>query len=220
MKNLVHSKYKVDEKRIKVLIKGIDLNKYHFSQRSGFKQTINILFVKADFKRGGLFELIDAIIRLKAIDIKLTVIGPPEKSLDSIRKYASDKGLKNFEINGPMRPEKVREFFATADIFCVPSHKEALGVANMEALASGLPVVSTNVGGIPEVLDYGKAGWMVEPGRSDQLAAAIKECIENDSLRIKKSKHGYQHVQQFNSEELIDNFLSIVDEVIDQNEKK
>ena len=61
---------------------------------------------------------------------------------------------------------------------------------------------------------------MVEPGQSDQLAEAIKECIENDSLRIQRSEHGYHHVQQFNSEKLIDNFLSIVDEVLNQNEKK
>ena len=99
----------------------------------------------------------------------------------------------------------------------MPSHKEALGVANMEALASGLPVISTNVGGIPEVLDQGKCGWLVEPGDSKELAKAITECIKNNELRIQKSTHGYQYVQQFNSDNLITSFLDIVNDVIEES---
>ena len=59
------------------------------------------------------------------------------------------------------------------DIFCVPSHKEALGVANLEALSRGVPVISSNAGGIPEVLNYGKCGWMANPGDSEDLASVL-----------------------------------------------
>jgi glycosyltransferase involved in cell wall biosynthesis len=220
LKDTVHKMYGVSKSNIKVMYKGINLENYTYNLREDFSDTINILFVKGGFENGGFYELVDAIASLINYDVKLTLIGPRLIDHSKIEKYLKLKEIHKYEINGPMKPEKVREFFATADIFCVPSHKEALGVANMEALASGLPVVSTNVGGIPEVLDYGKAGWMVAPGQSNQLAEALKECIENDFLRIQKSEHGYQHVQQFNADNLIDNFLRIVDEVIDQDEKK
>ena len=211
MKKLVNRIYQVPEEKIKILIKGIDLKKYNFQLRSEVGNQINLLFVKADFKRGGLFDVIDALSILKENKIKLTVIGPPENALHYIKQYTEDKGLTNYEIKGSTRPEEVKTYFDKADIFCVPSHKEALGVANMEALASGVPVISTNVGGIPEVLDHGKAGWLVEPGNPEQLAIAIKECIENRELRLKKSVHGYEFVQRFNSDHLIENFLRIID---------
>lgn len=219
MKKLVNKIYKVPNEKIKILIKGIDLKKYNFKQRTKFSKQINLLFVKADYQRGGLFEVIDTLSLLKENDIKLTVIGPPKNTLDSIEQYIKEKGLKNYKINGPMRPEKVRNYFDQADIFCVPSHKEALGVANMEALASGIPVISTNVGGIPEVLDNGKCGWLVEPGNPNQLAKAIKECIDNPKKRIEKSTYGYQFVQKFNSDNLVDNFLKIIDKVVEGSQK-
>ncbi len=214
MKKLVHEIYQVPQEKIRILIKGIDLKKYDFRLRKEYNKQINLLFVKADYKRGGLFEVIEAISLQKENNIKLIVIGPPQYELESIENHLIEKGLTNYEINGPMRPEKVKNYFDIADIFCVPSHKEALGVANMEALASGIPVISTNIGGIPEVLDHGKCGWLVEPGNPEQLTLAIKDCIENPKKRIEKSEYGYGFVQQFNADHLITNFLKIVDEVV------
>ncbi len=213
MQSLLRETYNISNEKIKTLVKGIDINKYKFRLREKFNDPVHVLFVKADYKRGGLFDLIDALSTVDICKVKLSIIGPPLSTLNSIKDYMDQKGLKNYDLNGPLHPHKVKFYFNEADIFCVPSHKEALGVANMEALASGLPVISTNVGGIPEVLDYGKCGWLVAPNDSEALAEGIKECIENTELRIKKSNFGYKHVQQFNSNNLIDNFLDILKEV-------
>lgn len=216
LKGIVHKMYGVSKSKIKVLYKGIELDNYNFTLRKKFGKTIEILFVKGGFENGGFYELIEAISFLKDYKIRLTIIGPRLIDLGRIEKSIIEKGLARYEINGPLPPEKVRVYFEKADIFCVPSHKEALGVANMEALVSGLPVISTNVGGIPEVLDHGKCGWLVEPSNSKQLADAIKDCIQNPKKRIEKSEYGYQFVQRFNSDNLIDNFLKIVDEAIER----
>ena len=213
MKLQIENNYTVNQNKLKILIKGIDLSNYRFSLRNDFNSTIHILFVKADYKRGGLFDLIDAISLIKTNEIKLTVIGPPNNKLNLIEKYAKEMGLQNFEIKGPTHPNEVKKYFDSAEIFCVPSNKEALGVANMEALASGLSVISTNTGGIPEVLDNGNCGWLVEPGNSMKLAEAIIECITNDALRLKKAEFGIKYVQQFDSKNLTRNFLNIIDDV-------
>ncbi len=219
LKDAVYKMYGVSKSKIKVLYKGIDLSGYNFRLRKEYKDIINILFVKGGFENGGFYELVDAISILKEYPIKLTIVGPRLIDLDKIKSYLIEKGLTNYEINGPMHPKKVKTYFDKADIFCVPSHKEALGVANMEALASGIPVISTNIGGIPEVLDHGKCGWLVEPGNPKQLAAAIKDCIENPKKRIENSEYGYEFVQRFNADNLITNFLKIVDGVFDKNKK-
>ena len=213
MESLVKDIYEVDADKVQILIKGIDLKKYNYKIRKECVEEINILFVKADFLRGGLFDLIEAVSLLHNSNIKLTIIGPPLDQINFIKKEFKKKGLTNFEIKGPTAPTIVKEYFDRADIFCVPSHKEALGVANMEALACGIPVVSTNVGGIPEVLNNGKCGWLVEPGSPKKLSEAIYECISNNKERERRSNNGYQFVQQFDSKNLVDNFLKIVDTV-------
>ena len=211
--NLVIETYKIPKPKIKVLYKGINIKNYQYRLREKISSNINILFIKGEFVNGGLYDLVDAISKLKNRDIKLTVIGPREIDLPKLKKYFKEKTISNFELLGPTKPEQLKKYFNKADIFCVPSHKEALGVANMEALASGIPVISTNVGGIPEVLDYGKCGWLVEPGDSSQLVEAINECIDNPKMRIKKSDYGYNFVQKFNSKNVISNFLKIIDTV-------
>ncbi|MBJ2174572.1 glycosyltransferase family 4 protein [Aureibaculum sp. A20] len=213
LKDQIHKMYNIPLSKIKILYKGIKISNYKFKLREHYGDLIHVLFVKGGYQNGGFYDLIEALKLLGVSKFKLTVIGPREIDLPIIKKEVINMGIENFEIKGSTHPDDLKKYFNSADIFCVPSHKEALGVANMEALASGLPVISTNVGGIPEVLDYGNCGWMVEPNNSNALAKAIKECIQNDELRINKSKLGYQHVQQFNTDNLIDNFLNILKEV-------
>ena len=211
LKDTIHELYGIPKIKIKVLYKGIDIGKYQFRLRDKFPPKINILFVKGGYENGGFHDLIDAISSLKNSSIKITIIGPREIDIPLLEKYIKEKGIKSFELFGPTKPELLKKYFNKADIFCVPSHKEALGVANMEALACGIPVISTNVGGIPEVLDYGKCGWLIEAKNSIQLAEAINECINNPRKRVEKSKYGYNYVQKFNSKNLINNFIDIID---------
>jgi glycosyltransferase involved in cell wall biosynthesis len=99
------------------------------------------------------------------------------------------------------------------DIFCVPSRSEALGVANIEALASGIPVVSTRVGGIPEVMDYGNNGWLTEAGNGADLTAALQSCIGNPEERRAKTAGGKAFVGRFDKEQMFRNFLTILHRV-------
>jgi len=212
LKQTISKMYGLSEDKIKVLYKGVDLKEIKFRLREDFGSTIHILFVKGGYVNGGYYDLIKAIKEIKDYNIKITIIGPRVVDLGKIKNHLLDNNI-NFTLLGPTHPDEVKKYFEMADIFCVPSYKEALGVANIQALASGLPVISTNVGGIPEVLDYGRCGWMVKPGKPKELAVAIKECIQNHKLRIKRSKAGYEHVKKFDSNNLINNFLDIINSV-------
>lgn len=209
MKIKISKAYNIPSSKLNILIKGIDLSKYKFRLREKMSNNIQVLFVKADYKRGRLINVVNAIKSISRYNIKLVVIGPPKHELNNVREILDFSGI-SYELNGPMRPEKVRNYFNTCDIFCLPPIKEALGVANMEALASGLPVITSNVGGIPEVLDNGKCGWIIEPENTQQLKHALMECIENDEMRITKSLYGKEYVNKFNSTNLIENFKDIL----------
>ncbi len=83
------------------------------------------------------------------------------------------------------------------DFGVVPStYPEPFGIVNLEYMACGLPVVATEVGGIPEVVVDGKTGLLIEPNNPQALAAAIEKLLNAPDLRIKMGNAGRKRVEQ------------------------
>jgi glycosyltransferase involved in cell wall biosynthesis len=83
---------------------------------------------------------------------------------------------------------EIPRYMAASDVFALPSLAEGLGVVLLEALACGVPIVASNVGGIPEVVTHGYNGLLVEPGDPEGLANSIIMLLSNEELRKKLSK--------------------------------
>lgn len=204
--DLIQQKYRVPAHKVQRLYKAkaVD-NEYHV--KSNPKPTI--LFVKNDYIRGGLFNLVDALKQLSK-PFKLIIAGPHAESKQSILSYIGHNHQLEVTFKGIVAPTEVYDDIRKADIFCVPSTKEALGVANIEALALGCTVISTQVGGIPEVLDNGKNGWLVPPNNPKALADAINIALLNPSLCAEKTKNGHIFVEQFDLGNVLSNFKQLV----------
>lgn len=177
----------------------------HFDKQ----ELIKILFVKTDYQRGGLEELILALGQLP-YRFLLTAIGPDSTIHDIFERRGDLKENIKVDFKGLRNQSDVFAELIKSDIFCVPARMEALGVANIEALRRGVPVVSTNVGGIPEVMDHGRCGWLAEPGDPVSLAAALADCIEKETERREKVEHGLQFCKKFDKEAMLDNFIQIL----------
>jgi glycosyltransferase involved in cell wall biosynthesis len=85
--------------------------------------------------------------------------------------------LDNIELTGWV--DNIGDYYASFDVFVFPSLKEAIGSAMIDAMYFGLPVVASNVDGIPEFLQDGVNGRLVEPEHADQLIAALEEIVAN-----------------------------------------
>ncbi len=117
--------------------------------------------------------LLEAMISLK--DYDLIIIGDG-KMKRSYLEYIQNNDLEDrVTFVGSIQPERLRKFLSEADIYCLPSRSEGLPATPLEAMACGLPVVVTNVGGMPEFIEEGFNGFMCEAENVESLSETIQK---------------------------------------------
>lgn len=180
---------------ITVIPNGVDLNKFKVEGR-GDKNTI--ITVSRLVEKNGVADLIDAmaLVKNKIPDAKLIIVGDgPLK--ESLKLKAKSLKLENqIEFAGEVLYADTPKYLAGAAIFVRPSLSEGLGSAFLEAMASGLAVVGTPVGGIPDFLKDGETGLFCRPGDPEDIAEKIIKVIEDDSLRQKLAENGRRLVEE------------------------
>ncbi len=116
----------------------------------------------------------------------------------SLQRFASTR-LPDHDIRFVGRQDDVLSWYQAADLFVLPSHNEGLSNALLEAMACGLPVVATDVGGNRDVLEHARTGLLVPPNDPGRLAEAIAEMLADKSRRAVMGEAARRHVeQQFN----------------------
>jgi glycosyltransferase involved in cell wall biosynthesis len=116
---------------------------------------------------------------------------------------------------------KTQEMLSLFDVFVVPSRQEGLGLSIMEAQAMGLPVVASRVGGIPSLIEDGKTGVLVEPGKSDLLAEAIIGLLRDKGRSKTIGAAGRTFIQEnYSSEKMIDKITALYEQCITRNNEK
>lgn len=147
---------------------------------------INFAYIGRLVATKGIYEIADALRLAKnsgTPNFRFSVAGDgPDK--ESWLNYLTDCGLEN-ELNycGSVSGEEKNAFWSSADVLLLPSYAEGLPYSVLEALAFGVPVIATDVGGIPDAVEHGVQGLIVKPRSSVSLAEAIGE-IARDSNRL------------------------------------
>lgn len=158
--------------------------------------TLRLVFFGRMTKEKGFFDLLDAIDILKAeygTRLKLTIGGDadPEKfnadmkarGLDAIIDYA-----------GWVRGDAKDQILRNSDIVILPSYFEGIPITLLDAGAYLMPSIATNVGGIPEIITDGKNGTLVEPGKPEQLAAAIKSYLDDPGKTYSQARAANKNI--------------------------
>ncbi|MGQ4548964.1 glycosyltransferase [Dermabacteraceae bacterium P13077] len=124
-----------------------------------------------------LDQLIPVMERLPEARIAFVGTGPFEDELK--RKFAHLPAT----FPGVMRGEELAQAFASSDVFAFPSTTDTLGLVSLESLASGVPVVGANAGGIPDTIHHGKTGFLVQPGDHDGFARCLRSVYQDRDAR-------------------------------------
>jgi D-inositol-3-phosphate glycosyltransferase len=112
-----------------------------------------------------------------------------------LRGLIRELGLEEKVILTGFRSDAA-QILRALDIFAFPSYKETFGMSLLEAMAMGVPVVATDSGGVPEILDYGKCGLLIPPRQSPPLAEAIKQYLKDPDLARSMAHHARKRVEQ------------------------
>lgn len=149
--------------------------------------------------RKGLIHLVRALpaIIAAAAGTRLLVVGADTQSDYAIRarSEANRLGVASHILWAGRRSD-VREILAALDVYVLPSLEESFPISILEAMAAGLPVVATRVGGVPECVAPGQTGLLVPPSRSDALAQAVIELTRDSQRRRCMGEAGRRRVEQ------------------------
>jgi glycosyltransferase involved in cell wall biosynthesis len=149
---------------------------------------LRLLFVGSYGERKGSFTLIEGLAgaRREGIDVELVFVGKEEFDGEAgrLRVLVASRGVAGaVHFAGVRRARELVDHYVDADVFCHPSRRDVLPMALLEAMASGLPVIATRVGCIPEVVEDGVSGILVEPGDAPAIVGAIGLLARDDAAR-------------------------------------
>jgi glycosyltransferase involved in cell wall biosynthesis len=147
-----------------------------------------ILYIGRINHTKGTKYIIDAMEKLK--DIELKIIGWGDEEL--FKDYVKSKKLKNVEFLGPIFGKEKLPYLAAVDAFVLPSTKEGASVSTMEALAQNLPVVTTDVAGMPLMIKNDENGIVIKQRNSKEIVNAVRKIINWKKKNITKSAERYK----------------------------
>jgi glycosyltransferase involved in cell wall biosynthesis len=160
-----------------------------------------------------LLESMPSILKEK--DVSLRIVGPGriESYASTAKKLALSEKIR---FLGFMRHEDLFREYSAADMFVFPSRRESFGLVLAEAMALGLPIVSTLSGAIPEVVQDGENGILVPPDNPEELAKAVISLLDSPDKMDEMSRKGRERVElDFTWKKAAERVLNCYKELID-----
>lgn len=204
------------DKKITIIPNGVDVKRFYPRNKAGNNERPVISYVGRLVPKKGVHILIRAMKNIvKKYPDALLIIGGKGKMKTFLSSYAKTIGLKeNVRFLGYIPENKLPEFYSSSDVFVLPSITgESFGVTLLEAMASGTPVVGTNVGGIPEVIH--DSGLVVESGDPKKLAHAVITLLDDENLRKKFGRKARGRVEEkYSWDEIGKKIINVYKEVM------
>lgn len=197
---------------------GVDPDQFHPGVEPAFESDDPaILFVGRLVESKGIDELLEAVAALEGRQ-ELHFVGRGQR--DRVRDRAATLGIADAVVcHGEIPHPDLPAYYAGADVFCLPSHEESFGMANVEAMACGLPVVTTDLEGIKSYLANGENGLLAQIGDSRDLADKLTMLLESPELRSRLGEHARDDVQAFTWERQADRLLRVCRDAVEPDAK-
>ena len=166
-------------------------------QRHGMAaDTLCLLNVGSNHPRKNILIILKALRKLKQQGLPVCFWKVSADFTDEQKAYITEHRLESSVVYlGKPAPEELIQLYGTADILIAPSLQEGFGLTILEAMATGTPVITSNVSAMPEVA--GDAAILVNPHQEDAIAAAVQTLYQDPTYRHTLIEKGFQRAQQF-----------------------
>lgn len=160
---------------------------------------VHFLFLGRFCQKKGVYDMLDAISEnFKYIDGKAVFHMGGNGEVEQVRQRINDLKLDGVVVvEGWVSGDKKVDLLNLADVYILPSYSEALPISILEAMSYSLPIISTPVGGVPEIVVHKKNGFLVAPGNRRAIGEAIVEMLQNETFRQDACKESYMRVQPY-----------------------
>lgn len=194
--------------KTKTIYNSVEAEKFRFRKRKPLKPIfLSNRNFEAHYQVGDILRAF-ASIQKKIAEARLVVAGTGSEEA-KLKKLAADLNLKNVEFAGRVAPEKMPEFYDKADVYLNSSVVDNMPLSIVEAYACGLPVVSSDAGGIPYILENERTGLTVKAGDYEALASAAIRLIENQSLASEIAENAREYCRNFAPEKVKVEWLNL-----------
>ncbi|MAT38417.1 MAG: hypothetical protein CL946_02300 [Ectothiorhodospiraceae bacterium] len=208
-------------KILRVVYNGIDVSGFAVKKHTE-QEVLSILVVCALVEEKRFDRVIEIAAQLKAAGVRFIIRhagdGPlREEYLQQIRERELGD---HFELFGSLPNERIRSLLDESDLYLLPSERVIFDIATLEAMASGLPAIVSDVGGNREMLVDGESGYLIPPDEIPSFVDAITSLAGNAGLRSDIGKNARQRVEQrFSIQQMYDEYQSLYEEVYQRTRK-
>ncbi|WP_456377695.1 glycosyltransferase family 4 protein [Lutibacter sp.] len=167
--------------------------------------TVNILFLGLIGKRKGVYDLIDAVKKIKVVcDRRFKVLIGGNGEVEELQNLIVENDLQEQVVYlGWVSGEEKESYLRSCDIYILPSYNEGLPMSLLEAMSWGKPVISTRVGGIPELIRDNQDGMIVDAGNVEQISSSLMELIESKEKRRQFGQNSRERIEEKFSDKVV-----------------
>jgi len=169
------------------------------------QNTINFLFLGIIGDRKGVFDFLKVIIENKiAFENRIILHIGGNGDVDRLMEVIHNEHIEHIvKYKGWVSGNEKKKLLSMCDVYVLPSYNEGLPISVLEAMSYGLPVISTNVGGIPGIISNGNNGFLVAPGDKEAILKSVKYFIDNPDDIKRMGQNGKAIVKDFYPEHVI-----------------
>ncbi len=198
----------VDPKQLTVIPHAIDAKEWRPATSSGS----GILFAGRLMPDRGLDQMLYVARALPSVIVKIAGDGPERAALESKIKM---QGIKNVQVLGRLAGDELKKEFRAARLVFFPSFTlDTFGLAVLEAMASGKPVVATKLGGVLDLVTDGETGYLYDPRTPDQAVDGIKKILSDEALARNFGRKARKVAEEFSVERHYESLISLYGEAI------
>jgi glycosyltransferase involved in cell wall biosynthesis len=182
----------VPEEKCKLFRFGVDREMFHpLKEPRPLDGEVRLLYVGSLVAKKGVQDLVEAMANPALEEVRLVVVGEGILEAELIAQCARLGIEKSVEFKGPLPPAAVADVMRSCDLLCLPSYTEGRPNVVNEAMASGLAVIATRVGGIPDMVEEGETALLFEPGKVEELRECLRRLALSPELRARMGKAGH-----------------------------